>query len=218
MFASTLGDCYCLLRILWGRGLTLLNEPIVFLCVTHLVSSHLVCIRLFSQPTTAAFSISWHFRAPRYQSTAVMALLAGLYSCASQLGTITHHNNGNVELGLALVPIGVVCTVSRKPSSPPCPLAPKLTSQPRIFKALILGCGMVLFLFLSGFLYLKAHFSFFHFFSSKVNRSGLGGSELVTLSHLIFVSKFSYEWLDTAKNTVEAMQIIQCIFSISHRL
>lgn len=189
MFASTLGDCYCLLWILWGRGLTLLNEPIVFLCVAHLVSSHLVCIRLFSQPTTAAFSVSWHFRAPCYQSMLRWPCWQGPYSCASQLGTITQ-SNGNIELGLALIPLGVVCTLSRNSPLPACPLTPKLTSQQKVFKALILGYGIVLFLFSSGFLYLKAHFSFFHSFS-EVTRSGLEGSELVTMSHLIFVSKFS---------------------------
>lgn len=188
MFASTLGDCYCLLWILWGKGLTLLNEPIVFLCVAHLVSSHLVCVRLFSQPTAAVFSISWHFGAPRYQSAAARALLAGPLQLAPQPGTITQ-SDGNIDLGPALIPIGVVCTWAEIPlaSLPP---TLKLTSQQKISKALILGCEMVLFLFSSGFLYLKAHFSFFHSFF-QVTRSGLGGSELVTVSHLIFVSKFS---------------------------
>lgn len=102
--------------------------------------------------------------------TAAMALLAGLYSCVSQLGTITQ-SNGNRELGLALIPIGVVCTVSR--SLPPTPSHPKLTSQQKIFRALILGYGMVVFLFSTGFLDLKAHFSFFHSLS-KVTSSGLG--------------------------------------------
>ncbi|XP_053529309.1 protein TALPID3 isoform X2 [Artibeus jamaicensis] len=82
------------------------------------------------------------------------------YSCASRLGAITQ-SAGNTGPGPALIPTGVVCTVSRNPPSPPHPLSPKLTIQQKIFKAPMSGCGMVVFLFSSGFLYLKAHFSFF---------------------------------------------------------
>ena len=138
MFASTLGDCYCLLWILWGKGLTLLNEPIVFLCVAHLVSSHLVCIRLFSQPTTAVFSISWHFRAPRYQSTAAVALLAGPIQL--RLTAWSYYPEWwwhRTWTG----PYSHWCPVYSEQNSPlpPSPPTLKLTSQQNIFKALILG-------------------------------------------------------------------------------
>lgn len=89
----------------------MLNEPIVFLCVAHLVSAHLVCIRLFSQPASAAFPYPalWGCVRP----TAVPARpVRGLtaWSC--------YQRTGDAEPGRALFPLVSCAGAETQPPSP----------------------------------------------------------------------------------------------------